>query len=268
MSYVYKSNQSTFKQMEVVEWLKSYRYFINEILSERRVIVGTDYFDVLERDFYLAMHIAFFGPTIESMEFLPDCFEAEERSTYETPEILHLVSGRDLFGMVCFSDKVSKLPSSIMGKSISSTSICRDITQNIENASSCRKLTREEEFVPRASTYHASDAYKELELHICGKVIARAFRVPPKFHSERMEDKDNEDCIHVFLSSDHEPMPANDGCCIDFSSGDVLEPRIPLGSITGLGTSDEEGSCTVYNKGGTKTHVIMKHRTLMVCRVF
>lgn len=255
--------------MEVVEWLKSYRFFINEILSERKVIVGTDYFDVLERDFYSAMHIAFYGPTIESMELLPDCFEAEERSTYETPEILHLVSGRDLFGMICFADDVLKLPSATSGQSISSTSGCLNISQIIENASRCTKLTRDEEFEPlQDSTYYASDAYKDLELHICGKVIARASRVPPKFHSESMEDKDNQDQIHVFLSPNDEFMHTSDGCSIDFSSGDVAEPKIPLGTIIGLGTSEEEGSCSVYNKRGTKTHVIMKHRTLMVCIAF
>lgn len=265
ISYVYKSDQTTFKQTEVVEWLKSYRIFINEILSERKAVVGTYYFDVLERDFYLAMHIAFYGPTIESMELLPDCFEAEERSTHETSEILHLVSGRDLFGMVCFAEEVPKVASATSGKSISSTSRYLDITQTIENGSSCVKLTGEEQFeLPQASVVYESDAYKDLELHICGKVIARASRLPPKFHGESMEDKNNQDRIHVFLSSNDDPMHTSDGYPIDFSSEDVAEARIPLGTIVGLGTSEEEGSCSVYNNCGTKTHVIMKHRTLMV----
>ncbi|XP_022977331.1 uncharacterized protein LOC111477682 isoform X1 [Cucurbita maxima] len=265
ISYVYKSNQTAFKQMEVVEWLKSYRSFINEILSERKPVVVTDYFDELERDFYLAMHVAYFGPTIESMELLPDCFEAEERSTHETSEILHLVSGRDLFGIVSFAEEVAKVASATSGKSISSTSRCLNITQAIENVSSCVNLTREEEFeLPQASMFYESDAYKDLELHICGKVIARASRHPPKFHGKSMEDKGNQDQIHVFLSSNDEPMHTSDGYFIDFSSGDAAGARIPLGSIFGLGTSEEEGSCSVYNKHGTKTHVIMKHRTLMV----
>lgn len=269
ISYVYKSNQTAFKQMEVVEWLKSYRSFINEILSERKPVVVTDYFDELERDFYLAMHIAYFGPTIESMELLPDCFEAEERSTHETSEILHLVSGRDHFGIVSFAEEVAKVASTTSGKSISSTSRCLNITQAIENVSSCVNWTREEEFeLPQASMFYESDAYKNLELHICGKVIARASRLPPKFHGKSMEDKDNQDQIHVFLTSNDEPMHTSDGYFIDFSSGDAAGARIPLGSIFGLGTSEEEGSCSVYNKHGTQTHVIMKHRTLMVCIAF
>ncbi|XP_008440348.1 uncharacterized protein LOC103484827 isoform X2 [Cucumis melo] len=265
ISNVCKPYQTTFKQMEVVEWLKSYRIFINGILSERKVVAGTGYFDVLERDFYSAMHIAFYGPTIESMELLPDCFEAEERSTYETSEILHLVSGRDLFGMVCFAEEVPKVASATSGKSISSTSSGLDITQTIENASSCLKLTREEGFkLPQASMVNESDAYKDLELHICGKVIAWASRLPPKFHAESMEDRNNKDQIHVFLSSNDELIHNSDGYSIDFSSGDAAEARIPLGTIVGLGTSEEEESCFVYNKCGTQTHVIMKHRTLMV----
>lgn len=269
ISNVCKPYQTTFKQMEVVEWLKSYRIFINGILSERKVVAGTGYFDVLERDFYSAMHIAFYGPTIESMELLPDCFEAEERSTYETSEILHLVSGRDLFGMVCFAEEVPKVASATSGKSISSTSSGLDITQTIENASSCLKLTREEGFkLPQASMVNESDAYKDLELHICGKVIAWASRLPPKFHAESMEDRNNKDQIHVFLSSNDELIHNSDGYSIDFSSGDAAEARIPLGTIVGLGTSEEEESCFVYNKCGTQTHVIMKHRTLMVCIVF
>ncbi|XP_038881458.1 uncharacterized protein LOC120072979 isoform X2 [Benincasa hispida] len=264
-SYAYKSDQITFKQMEVVEWLKSYRIFINEILSERKVVVGTDYFDVLEKDFYSAMHIAFYGPTIESMELLPDCFEAEERSTHETSEILHLVSGRDLFGIVCFAEEVPKVASATNGKSIASTSRYLDITQTIEHAGSCVKLTRGEKFeLPQASMLYESDAYKDLELHICGKVIAKASRLPPKFHGESMEDKNNQDQIHVFLSSNDDPMHSSDGYSINFSTEDVADAKIPVGTIVGLGTSEEEGSCSVYNNHGTKTHVIMKHRTLMV----
>lgn len=95
--------------MEVVEWLKWYINAIDEILSEKRVVVGTLYFDVLERDFYSAIHAAYYGPDIESIDFHPCCFEAEESSVYETLEILHLVSGRELFGMVCMTDKVPEL---------------------------------------------------------------------------------------------------------------------------------------------------------------
>ncbi|CAA2959631.1 Hypothetical predicted protein [Olea europaea subsp. europaea] len=91
------------------KWLKWYRDTIKDILAERRVIVGSGCFDVLERDFYLAIHAAYNGPEIESMDLLPDLFEAEERSIDSMPEVLYLVSGRDLFGMVCLANKVPEL---------------------------------------------------------------------------------------------------------------------------------------------------------------
>lgn len=88
---------------------KWYRYALHDILSEKRIVSGSGYFDILERDFYSAIHAAYYGPDIESVNLLPDCFEAEERSAYETPEVLHLVSGRDLFGVICLADKVPEL---------------------------------------------------------------------------------------------------------------------------------------------------------------
>lgn len=96
---MYESHKAANRQMEVVEWLKWYRFAVNDILSEKKVIVGTGYFDVLQADFYSAIHAAYYGPVIESIDLLPDRFEAEERSLYETPEVLHLVSGRDRSGV-------------------------------------------------------------------------------------------------------------------------------------------------------------------------
>ncbi|KAK9265453.1 hypothetical protein L1049_010787 [Liquidambar formosana] len=107
--YAYKSHRTTVRQMEVVEWLKWYRLAINDILSEEKVVVGSGYFDVLEGEFYSAIRAAYYGPVIESWDLLPDRFEAEERSVYGTPEILHLVSGRDLFGMVLLVNKYPEL---------------------------------------------------------------------------------------------------------------------------------------------------------------
>uniref|UniRef100_A0A804M4F1 Uncharacterized protein n=1 Tax=Zea mays TaxID=4577 RepID=A0A804M4F1_MAIZE len=43
------------------------------------------------------------------MDVLPDCFEAEERSVYETSELSHLVLGWYLFGIVSVADSVKEL---------------------------------------------------------------------------------------------------------------------------------------------------------------
>ncbi|KAK9265454.1 hypothetical protein L1049_010788 [Liquidambar formosana] len=112
--------------------------------------------------------------------------------------------------------------------------------------------------------YPPSDAYKDLELHLSGRVVAVATRFPPKSYCDRLQNEDSQDHIHVFLNSHENPIRINKGFSKDSISGGEVESRIPLGKITGLGTNPEEGSCFVYNGSGTKTHVIMKHRTLLV----
>ncbi|KAL4568761.1 hypothetical protein LXL04_024376 [Taraxacum kok-saghyz] len=207
--YTYESYEATEHQMEVVEWLKWYRSAINDIVSQKTLANGTSYFDLLENDFYSAIHTAYHGPVINSMDFLPDCFEADERSVPETLEVLHLVSGRHLFGKVCISKRVPELQSHL---SSNHTQI-----NPHQIPSSC-------------------DAYKDLELHVSGKIVAVANRNP-------------QDHIHVYLNL-HE---------VD-DEKDVMF----LGKIVGLESSDEEGCCYFYNNCGMKTHMIMKHRTLMV----
>ena len=58
--------------MEVAEWLKWCRLTINNILAEKKMVVGSGYSDVFWRDFYSAIHAAYYGPKIQSMELLPD----------------------------------------------------------------------------------------------------------------------------------------------------------------------------------------------------
>jgi hypothetical protein len=94
----------------------------------------------------------------------------------------------------------------------------------------------------------SSDAFKDIELRICGKVVATATRSPK---CNCIDNSDAEDHIHVYL------VPSVD-------ASDLMQEHILLGTITGLATTGEEGSCCVYDGRGIKTHVIMKHRTLMV----
>ncbi|GMY11869.1 chaperone protein dnaj [Fagus crenata] len=261
---------ATSRQMEVVEWLKWYRFAINDIVSEKKVIVGTGYFDVLERDFYSAIHAAYYGPLIDSMDLLPDRFEAEERSVYETPEVLHLVSGRDLFGMVCSVNKLPKLSFSSKEKLTSFASVGSSMHPTFKDMSIHMNSNNMDDFgtplmQSQNLTDHTSDPYKDLELHISGRVVAMATRVPPKNNCDGVQNEDVQDQIHVFLSSHEDPsIHISEGSSIDQFSGGAVGSGIPLGTITGLGTGPEEGSCFVYNSSGTKTHVILKHRTLLV----
>lgn len=255
--YTYESHV-TKRQMEVVEWLKWYRFAINEILSEKKVVPGSGYFDVLEGEFFSAIHAAYYGPLIEFMDLLPDRFEAEERSEYETPEVLHLVSGRDLFGMVCTVKNFPDLSHACNEKLTSLGSLGLSMSQSVGDAGTSQMQVKD-------IKYCTSDAYKDLELHVSGKVVAVATRIPPKSGSTGIQNEDLQDQIHVFLNSDESSVHAGYGIYNDSLLGDTVGQRIPLGTITGLGTSPEEGSCFVYNSSGTKTHVIIKHRTLLVC---
>ncbi|KAK3032899.1 hypothetical protein RJ639_034947 [Escallonia herrerae] len=264
--YKYESPRAAIKEMEVVEWLRWYRYAINDILSEKRVVVGSGYFDVLERDFYSAIHASYYGPEIESLDLLPNCFEAEERSAYDTPEVLHFVSGRDLFGMVCISDKVPQL-SHTYSEKLSLASGGSGFCKSTESGKSQVKPGLADHKICQMHTKsfddHISDAYKDLELHVSGRVVAMATRVPPQSNSNGIQNEDSQDRIHVYLNS-HEYAYAGQGVGRDSSVGVADGSKIQLGSIAGLGTSTEEGSCFVYNDSGLKTHVIMKHRTLLV----
>ncbi|KAK2967671.1 hypothetical protein RJ640_030542 [Escallonia rubra] len=265
--YKYESPRAAIKEMEVVEWLRWYRYAINDILSEKGVVVGSGYFDVLERDFYSAIHAAYYGPEIESLDLLPNCFEAEERSAYDTPEVLHFVSGRDLFGMVCISDKVPQLshtyPEKLTSFASGGSRFCKStesgksqVNPGLADHKICQMHTK-------SFDDHISDAYKDLELHVSGRVVAMATRVPPQSNSNGIQNEDSQDYIHVYLNS-HEYAYAGQGVGRDSSVGVADGSKIQLGTIAGLGTSTEEGSCFVYNDRGLKTHVIMKHRTLLV----
>ncbi|XP_031397491.1 uncharacterized protein LOC116208283 isoform X2 [Punica granatum] len=253
--------------MEVVEWLKWYRCSINDIVSEKKVVTGTGYFDVLEGDFYSAIHAAYYGPEIESMDLLPDCFEAEERSVYDNTEVLHLVSGRDLFGMVCLVNDIPELSFTCHHKLTAPRSHGLKVRQHRENASICMSCdvsaNDNTATLPRSSiTDYTSDAYRDLELHISGLLVATATRLPPESSCNGIRNDSTDDQIHVFLNSSedctHVGREWSSSICSTNGS------RTLLGTISGLGTSQEEGSCFVYDRTGAKTHVVMKHRTFLV----
>ncbi|KAI4387227.1 hypothetical protein MLD38_005072 [Melastoma candidum] len=252
--YFYSSQMTLYRQMEVVEWLKWYREAINDVVAEKKAVNGTGYFDLLERDFHSAIYKAYYGPVIESLDLLPDSFEAEERSFPGTSEVLHLVSGRDLFGMVCLADKVvelSKLMSSrFMGSEVHQEQLGKmDLFRN-QNIS----------FHPESSggENKRSDAYKDLELHISGRLVAKAIRLSPQSCRYEIRNDEAEDAIIVFLNDDAENAGENSG------NSDKFHSKSLLGTILGLGTSPQEGACFVYDSSGIKSHMILKHRTLLV----
>ncbi|XP_020095517.1 uncharacterized protein LOC109715106 isoform X2 [Ananas comosus] len=215
---------------------------------EKKVATGSSYFDKLENELYSAIRAAYYGPHIESMDHLPDCFEAEERSVYDTSELLHLVSGRDLFGIVYVADNIPELSHSFHEKLTHSHNGISDFLG--QTRMDLGSIDIHEKVGERNDNLH-SDIYKDLELHICGRVVAVATR-SPKCKCIDVPNMDSEDHIHVYLISNESGLSCS------------AQSRLLLGTITGLGTSGEEGSCSVYNASGAKTHVIIKHRTLLV----
>lgn len=222
---------------------------------------GSGYFDILERDFYSAMHAAFYGPEIESIDFLPDRFEADERSMHTTSEVLHLISGRYLFGMVCLAKKYREL-SNARTEKLASSSLCSVQLADSASGKLHSDANKGKDFQDHSirTDYQSSDAYRDLELHLYGRVVAVATRVPPK-----SEDEGSDDHIHIYLTSCEDRLHARHPYPEDTPTGFSGGNRVPLGIIKGLGTTSEEGTCYVYTNGGMKTHMIMKHRTLLVC---
>uniref|UniRef100_A0A1J3FQW7 Chaperone protein DnaJ n=1 Tax=Noccaea caerulescens TaxID=107243 RepID=A0A1J3FQW7_NOCCA len=265
MIYRYKTRLTLSEEMEVVEWLKCYREAIHDIVMEKRVASGgTGYLDELEEDFHSAIRAAYFGPEVESVELLPDCFEAEERSVYDTREVLHLVSGRDLFGMVCLVDNFLELSSACSKKLALSSFMDSELGQAAEKGN--YGMTSDEIIGLQMSHIQSSrnenpvsDAYKDIQLHVSGRVVATAIRVPPKGYRQKKKNEGDHDQIHVFLNSDE---GSNHGT--ESSPRNESGARLLVGTISGLGTSADEGSCDVYDGTGAKTHVIMKHRTFLV----
>ncbi|KAK1301033.1 hypothetical protein QJS10_CPB13g00424 [Acorus calamus] len=219
----YYSSVAITEDQEVVEWLRWYRFAIKEIVLHDKVAEGTGYLNTIENEFYAAIRMAYYGPFVESMDLLPDCFEAEERSAFDrVPELPNL-----RFEQLSSSDCVSSVEHS----------------QPPVFPSSKQQVKYQTDFV--------SDVYGNLELHISGRVVATATRTPPKRLGHGNDKTGSQDHIHVFLSSSR-----------DYSqslSASEAGSRILLGTISGLGTSADEGSCFVCDRSGTKTHVKHMH---------
>ncbi|KAH0469040.1 hypothetical protein IEQ34_002272 [Dendrobium chrysotoxum] len=263
--YTYNSNIAISKPDEVVEWLKWYRHVIDDIVTQNKVATGSGYLNKLESELYSAIHFAYYGPIVESMNLLPNSFEAEERSLRETSEVLHLVSGRYLFGVIYTVDKVlelSHLHSEKLASFESSESVafqcCSKERMCVNSSLPGGEYFQELEV--REKRNHVTDMYKNLELHISGKVVATATRSPPHCKSKCDSMADNEDHINIFLTLNENNHIDNAGP----QNSNAVGSKILLGTITGLGSNAEEGICSVYDRNGQKTHVIVKHRTLLV----
>ncbi|XP_057833813.1 uncharacterized protein LOC131044500 isoform X2 [Cryptomeria japonica] len=284
-------NCSRMQHMEVVEWLKWYRHAVNDIVSRTEIGVGSGLREYLEGEIHSAIRAAYFGPSIESTYTLPDCFEAEERSDSTVSEVLHLVSGRHLFGVVCFADTFINLPHEPSSNATCFPSYTMPIYPSMEQMSTKEKLERANQQVFSENnaevpnhlkdTYplqvekeslkiNQLDAYKDLEIHLFGKVVARATRVPPaQFHGSN-QGKDSQDCISVFLEVDQTTSHTEQSYSVGSDSKTAVHgsSKVLIGTIYGLGTTSSEGTCFIHGADGKKSHMIVLHRTPLVKHMY
>ncbi|KAH9297688.1 hypothetical protein KI387_029370, partial [Taxus chinensis] len=273
--------------MEVVEWLKWYRHAVNDIVSRNEIGERPGLREYLEGELHSAIRAAYFGPSIESTYMLPDCFEAEERSDSTVSEVLHLVSGRHLFGVVSFADRMFMLPHEPSSNATYLPSYTMPIYTSIEQICTNKKLKKSNQQVfseknvevanhlkdicqtqveNKSLEINQQDAYKDLEMHLFGKVIARATRVPPvQFHGSN-DGKDSQDSISIFLEVDQTTSNTKESYSIgsDSKISGCSSQKVLIGTINGLGTTSSEGTCFVHGPDGEKTHMIFLHRTLLV----
>ncbi|KAG0496066.1 hypothetical protein HPP92_000757 [Vanilla planifolia] len=63
------------KPKEVIQWLSWYKQLVNDIVTQKKVASGSGYFDKIEGELYSAISFAYYGPIVESLNLLPDCFK-------------------------------------------------------------------------------------------------------------------------------------------------------------------------------------------------
>ncbi|KAL3681300.1 hypothetical protein R1sor_024256 [Riccia sorocarpa] len=263
------------KSTEVVSWLKTYRVMVKDIIRRQEIGAGSGWEEELRAETQSALRKAYFGPPVSEREGVPECFEAEERAQPDLLDVLHLVSGRHLFGLVRQVD-VPLLESAAGQRPALLHTNPHALESNPDRFDPARTVERREihteesqglqqaEGSPSSCSLRddSQSVFVDLELEMFGNVVARSIRVPPE---ERCSDSDSSgsgkeedegDSIYVYLSSEQ----IEDNELMENASGQELK-KIFLGSIRGLGSSKVGSVCNVYGPDGQRTHLILQHRT-------
>eukprot|EP00249_Psilotum_nudum_P022177 c28405_g1_i2 orf=236-1576(+) len=272
-----------FGEIEVVEWLKWYRQMVVEAVNKKEIGVGEGFQEYLRGELHAALKVAYFGPYANEIDTLPDCFEAEIRTDCGVPDILHLVSGRQLFGLVrqeCEGVKVLTEGQKILLGKTKLDKLMNDcsakkcfINERVaDKISTLDDLSRKESQLEVGFRYSMDTdltAYASLELHLFGKLVAKATRTPPNISYGSLKDRCDQISIYLCRESsvssldDEERVFTSNLCSSDSSGLDKTRPEL-LGTIYGLSTSVSGGKCTVCAPNGKETHVILQYRTPLV----
>eukprot|EP00241_Pyramimonas_parkeae_P018340 CAMPEP_0114311150 /NCGR_PEP_ID=MMETSP0059-20121206/19659_1 /TAXON_ID=36894 /ORGANISM="Pyramimonas parkeae, Strain CCMP726" /LENGTH=364 /DNA_ID=CAMNT_0001435281 /DNA_START=290 /DNA_END=1381 /DNA_ORIENTATION=- len=101
-SHDQKDQRDASHKHQMPEWLAEYNKSVTGSLWEKE----------LREEYQEAMMKAFLGPQLDPTvwEEFPDCFEADERARAGDAELMHVVSGRTLLGVVTQREAANQLP--------------------------------------------------------------------------------------------------------------------------------------------------------------
>jgi len=240
-------------ETEVVEWLRHYRAAVTSVVHRRELGVGGGLLEGVRGELGSALRKAYHGPPVHEEKGIPHCFEADERAEpHVGSDILQLVSGHNLFGFV-------RVPQHPMLESLQS---------HIKAIYDTTAYTRESSYANSSNQYDLGNTgrshsmqspgneaieseYVDLELHVFGKVIARASRVQPEIGDSNFKSGD---CIYVYsVLPDSEEKGQTSNAVSEL-----------IGTIHGLGDVYPQIVCAVHGPDGQLTHRIVQHRSPLV----
>lgn len=254
---------------EVVEWLKQYRSAITNAVHQKKIGVGRGFREHFHGQMQSALRKAYHGPQVFEDQGIPDSFEADERAEPGVPDILHLVSGHNLFGSVRqYCQPLLQGLHIVHSQLDEGGEVVRNSFRNSYSSSEFSKLHTEahqshglSNIIERQSTEHHVNRseFVDLELHVFGKIVARATRVQPKEDGSGARGASVQDCVSVYLTSERAGTGDSEAQWWTTDSRTAL-----LGTIYGLGETNPKRVCAVHGPDGKRTHKIVQHQTPMV----
>lgn len=238
---------------EVVKWLRHYRSAVTSAVHRREIGVGGGLLEGVRGELGSALRKAYHGPPVYEEKGIPNCFEADERAEpHVGSDILQLVSGHNLFGFVRVP-RHSMLESSELHIKASDGTTGNTREYSYANSSDHYNFGHvgHSHSMQSPGNETVESEYVDLELHVFGKVIARASRVQPEVDDSSLKSSD---CIYVYSA-----LPSSEENRQTLKSSSDL-----VGTIHGLGDVSPQVVCAVHGPDGQLTHRIVQHHSPLV----
>eukprot|EP00850_Spirogloea_muscicola_P015205 SM000114S24168 [mRNA] locus=s114:296090:298708:- [translate_table: standard] len=296
---------------DVAEWLRYYRVLVTRAVhttaipgAPGRRDLRASIEDRVHGELHAALKRAYFGPPLEvGLELgLPACFEAEERSHISVPDVLQLVSGRQLLGAVREYHRVgiescgTAAQTLVTAQDPGSSSLLETVEEGGAGTAPEKRLEGVEERCagqewsrrgePRAAggaacsvqatqdnSQRREAAFAALELELHGKIVAVATR--ESLSSAQLREGSHT-LEHPVSQNEEEELLQHLGgeeavdCVSVFGTGGAELPGRPLllGRIWGLGsTVNGARSCSIFSAQGRRTHTVMHHQLPMASQM-